>query len=109
MKATNLPNGAQRGVEVGFVWEEITAPGVASAPAPFEVQVQGSVRVHAVTTTTIRIAGVDAVTIAAGTSEILNVGTGISSDSKTTVTFEVTGGTAFVSRAIENDRGRRTK
>jgi hypothetical protein len=109
MKSVNLPAGSHRDSDVGLLWEEITAPGVASTPAPFEVKVQGSVRVHAVTVMAIEIAGIPAVTLAAGETVTLNVGTGAPDDKKTTVTFEVTLGTGYVSRAVEIERGRRSK
>jgi len=104
MKATNLPNGAQRGVEVGFVWEEIITGGADT----FEVPVQGSIRVFATAQTTVTIAGTLAMTIEAGDKEILNVGTGAPGDNKTTVTV-IIAGAANVQRAIEIERGRRSK
>ncbi len=104
MKATNLPNGAQRGVEVGFVWEQIAVGG---SPT-FEVPAQGTIRVHAIAQTLINIGGVDAITLEADETELLNVGTGAAGDNKSSVTVIVTG-TANVSRAKEIESGRRSK
>ena len=104
MKTTNLPSGAIREAQVGLVWEEMYVAGAGT----FEVQVQGSIRVRATALTSITIAGIPAMTLLAGETEILNVGTGAPGDGKTTVTV-VIAGAANVSRAVENERGRRTK
>ena len=108
MKTANIPAGSQRHSEVGLVWERIGARGTAGET--FEVLVQGSVRIHAITgPVTVTIGGIVAVDLEAGETEILNVGTGAPSDGKTTVTVVVAGGTSNISRAVEKERGRRTK
>ena len=104
MKSTNLPSGAQRTAEVGLVWEEVLTAGAGT----FEVQVQGSIRVRAIALSTVTIAGILAMTLEAGETEILNVGSGLSADQKTTVTV-VVAGSANVQVALDNERGRRTK
>lgn len=107
MKTTNIPAGSQRMSDVGLVWAQEFAAGTGT----FEVQHQGSVRIHAITgpvTVTIGASSV-ALTLEAGETEVINVGTGDAGDSKTTVTVTIAGGSSNVSVAKEKESGRRTK
>jgi len=106
MKTTNLPAGSQRISEVGLVWVEEFAAGTGT----FDVQHQGSVRIRSVSgPVTVTVGGIVALTLEAGETEIINVGTGVANDGKTTVTVVIAGGTSNVSVAKEKESGRRTK
>ena len=105
MKTTNLPSGAQRTANAGFVWEEV----LTNAAGSFKVQQQGTIRVSAVALTTVTIAGVLAATLVAGEVEYFNVGVGLGPDGEPKVDV-IIGGAAYVQRAKEIERsGRRSR
>lgn len=105
MRSTDLPSGAARNQESGHVWEE----KLTAAQGTLELLVQQAFRVRAGAGTTVTIAGVLAMTMAAGEIEILNAGTGAKGDGKTRVTVVIGGADAYVQVARMTERGRRTK
>lgn len=104
MKTTNIPAGTQRMSNAGLVWEQKVAGGSTTFRATF----QSTVRIHAIDVTTVTLDGVTALTLEAGETEYLNVGTGISDDKLSTVEVVVSG-TANVSVARETETGRRVR
>ena len=98
MKAVNMPSSASRIVESGLVWIERITGGAGT----FEARKRQSVRVSAVTLSSVSLDGMLSVTLQAGESLILNVGTGSPHDEKETVTVEVTG-SAYVQIAKERE------
>ena len=73
MKSVNIPNGALRQVDVGFVWQEIyNGSGGATFNAPW----QSTIRVSAGANVTVTLDGVLAMTLRAGEHEYFNVGAG---------------------------------
>ena len=104
MKAANIPAGSARDSEVGLVWEEKVAGGSVTFRAKF----QATVRIHAIAQTTVTLDGVPSITLEAGETERINVGTGKADDKRSTIEVIVTGN-ANVQLAREEETGRRTR
>lgn len=104
MKTTNIPSGAQRFASAGLVWKEEITGGAGKFRAKF----QQTVRVHAIAQTTVNLDGELCITLEAGETEYINVGTGKGGDERSTVEVDVVG-TANVQLAKDVETGRRTR
>lgn len=104
MKTTNIPSGAQRQSNAGLVWQE----KITNSDGSFRARFQQTVRVHAIGKTTISLDGELAITLQAGETEYINVGTGVGGDDRSTVEVTVAGH-ANVQLAKDVESGRRTR
>jgi hypothetical protein len=105
MKAVNLPTGAQRNINAGYVFREVyNGAGGYTAELPF----QYTVRVSAGANVTVSMDGVLCATLRVGEVEYFNTGAGLT-DGLSTVTLVIGAGDARVQVCEEKDPGRRTR
>jgi hypothetical protein len=105
MRAVNLPTGAQRNLNVGYVLREIyNGSGGFTTELPF----QYTIRVSAGANVTVTIDGILCATLRSGEVEYFNTGAGIT-DGRSTVTVVIGAGDARVQVGEEKETGRRTR
>jgi hypothetical protein len=105
MKAVNLPTGAQRNLNSGYVFREVyNGSGGFTTELPF----QHTVRVSAGANVTVSMDGVLCATLRTGEVEYFNTGAG-RTDDRSTVTLVIGAGDARVQIGEEKDPGRRTR
>lgn len=101
MKTSNLPNGAIRTCDAGFIWEE----KLSNASGSIEVPQYSTFRVRAVADGTVTIDGILAMTMAADEVVIFNAGDGVPSFNKATVTIIFSAAVyCQVARSVEHPR-----
>jgi len=101
MRTANLPNGAIRTSDVGFIWEE----KLTNASGSIEVPQYATFRVKAAAAGTVTVDGILAMTMATNEIVVFNAGDGVPTANKATVTVTFSAAVyCQVARSVERPR-----